>query len=196
MHKIISEIVNSYLVAQESDFELFSQRSVDAINECNDTLRDIKNGHMTIEPGGKYSYGRRGTREATEIVRAIAYDDIDSWRTKHLKGVIDTNLEVTKKGTSIQRIFILPDEKIADAKDVLDAHKNAGIDVYVASPDELPSTTLLESFMLVDDKTLVIFYYTRDGKRFRGEKISIDPIEVDKYIAKYNLIIRWAHKHQ
>lgn len=44
--------------------------------------------------------------------------------------------------------------------------------------------------MLVDDKVLVVFYYTRDGSKFRSEKISIDPVEVDRYVDMFNLIKR------
>jgi hypothetical protein len=151
---------------------------------------------MMVEPAGKYSFGKRGVETASSIVKAVAYEDIDSWRTEHLKGVIQANAESVKRGVKIQRVFILSQDAMPKAYDVLQMHKGAGIEVLVVPPEDLPSTELLESYMIVDDKILTLFFYTRDGKRFVGEKVSIEPIEVDRYISKFNSIHRRSQKYE
>jgi hypothetical protein len=196
LHKIVSEISNSYLLAQASGFDLFQLRSQDSLHECKDVLRGIANGYITVEAAGKYSYGKRGTENAQNEVKAVAYEDIESWRTEHLKGVIESNAVAIKRGIKIQRIFIVSSETMAKATDVLQAHKKAGVDVLTIPPDDLLSTEYLESYMIVDNKVVVVFSYTRDGKRFRGEKISIDSVEVGRYISKFNAMSRKARRFE
>ena len=196
LYAIVSEIVDLYLHSQRIDFDLFKQRSKDALLECKDILSGIQRGYIQVDVAGKYSYGKRGTEAAQTSLKAIAYEDVDSWRTEHLKGVLRANSDATTRGINVERVFILHENKIDSSFDVFKSHKESGVDVWVVSPDELPNTELLESFMIVDDKVLVIFYYTRDGSKFRNEKISIDPVEVDKYIDMYTLIKRRSRKFE
>ena len=190
LHLTLNDIANSYLTIQNKDFELFIQRSQDILHECRETLIGLENGFLIVQPGGKYTYGRKGVEKAQKNVKAVAYEDIESWRTEHLKNVLETNQEAIERKVEIQRIFILTHENLEQAKDVLDAHKKAGVKVYIVSPDELPSTNLLTSYLIVDDQVLVYFYYTRDGRKFTGEKISIETVEVDTAINNFDTILR------
>lgn len=192
LHKQIKQIVYSYQSTQNCNFDLFIERSKDALSECREILSSLEHGYTWVEAGGKYSYGRRGTREAQTNVLAVAYEDIPSWRTNHLKDVIQVNNEAIKRGINIKRVFILKDENLDSARDILEAHKSAGVEVFIVSPSDLPTTQLLESFMIVDNKTLIVFYYTRDGSLFREEKVSIEPVEVDRALAMFNSIFRRA----
>ena len=192
LHSTLHQIAHSYQVAQRSSFDLFIERSKDAILDCKEILGALERGYTMIEAGGKYSYGRRGVRNAQKQVRAVAYEDVGSWRTVHLEDVLKVNAEAIQRGVQIQRIFILKKEAISEAEDVLKAHKDAGVQVFTVSPNDLPATQLLESYQIVDDGILVIFYYTRDGISFREEKISIDPVEVDRAISRFESIFRRA----
>lgn len=190
LHTTISEIVESYLASQKMPLDLFRQRSKDTLLDCKDVLSGIQKGYMNVEVAGKYSYGRKGAESSLSSIKAVAYEDIASWRTEHLKGVVKANAEAVKRGVKVERVFILKKDSVEAAKDVLEIHKNSGVNVHLITPDDLPKTELLESFMIVDDTVLVVFYYTRDGSKFRGEKISIDPVEVDRYCDMYSLIKR------
>jgi|CXWL01.1.fsa_nt_gi hypothetical protein len=196
LHETILEITDLYLSSQVIGFELFRQRSKDALLECKDILSGIQRGYIQVEVAGKYSYGKRGAEAAKSTMKAIAYEDVDSWRTEHLKGVMKANSEAAQRGVSIERIFILKKDNITVSQDVLESQNNAGVGVWVVAPEDLPKTELLESFLLIDDKVLVVFYYTRDGSKFRSEKISIDPVEVDRYVDMYNLIKRRSQKFE
>lgn len=171
IHHILWQIAHSYYTLQQSDFDLFVEKSKDILYECKDTLKGMESGYLIVEPGGKYSYGRRGVRRAKHTIKAVAYEDIESWRTTHLRDVLKVNKEAIEAGITIERIFILNKQSLEEAQDVLQAHHAAGVKVYLAFPEDLPSTQLLESYQVIDDEILVIFYYTRDGKQFREEKV-------------------------
>lgn len=192
LYAIMCEIAENHKKINNGQFDLFIQHSNDALEECRDILAGLERGYMVIPPGGKYAFGRKSLTQASRCVKAVAYEDIESWRTEHLKDVLRVNAESIARGITIQRVFILEPGGLEKSRDVLDAHKTAGVQVFCASPDDLPSTELLESFQVIDDKVLVVFYYTRDGRRFTGERISIDPVEVDKAISKFDTISRRA----
>lgn len=191
----IEEISQGYFIAQASGFGPFVQRSKDALMEYKCLLDDIGRGYMMAEVGGKYSYGRKGTTAAKESVKAVEYGSIEAWRTEHLKDVIRVNREAVKNGIHIQRVFILKKESIDIAKDVLDEHKEAGVQVFIVAPEDLPRRQLLESYLVVDDSVLVVFYFTVDGE-FREEKIVINQFEVDKYINNFKSIFRRAAAYE
>jgi hypothetical protein len=194
LHTTIHQITEHYLSVQSCDFDLFRQRSEDALLECRDVLRGLKRGYLETEVAGKYSYGRRDTEAAQTSLKAIDYEDIEAWRTDHLDTVLQANVEAKKRNVTIERVFILCKESFDKGKDIIKKHKEAGADVYVISPEDLPSTRLLQSYMIVDDHIPVYFYLTRDGKRSREEKITIDPAEVDKAITAFNAVRRCAKK--
>ena len=150
---------------------------------------------MMTDIGGRYSYGRRGTQDARKTVKSVSYGDIELWKTAHLQDVLQAEAEATKRGVDIARVFILEDESIDPCGDVLAEHHGAGVRVYTVSPASLPTVQLLESYMIVDDKVLVTFYFTRDGKSFREEKVSIDPVEVGRAAGRFESVYRRARPY-
>lgn len=192
LHSTLNQIAINYSAIQNKNFDLFTQRSQDALLECKETLLGLENGYLTVSPGGKYTYGRKGVASAKKIIKAVAYEDIESWRTEHLKNVVKVNEEAVKRGIEIQRVFIVSNENLEKSKDVFQSHKDAGVNVFMVSPDDLPSTHLLASYLIVDNQVLVYFYYTRDGKQFTGEKISVEPVEVDTAVSNFDVILRRA----
>ena len=191
----IEQISQGYSIAQASGFDPYMQRSRDALMEYKSLLDDIGRGYMMTEVGGKYAYGRKGTTAARETVKAVEYGSINAWRTEHLKDVIRVNSEAVKRGVQIHRVFILKRESTTGAKDVLDEHKNAGVQVFTVAPEDLPRKQLLESYLVVDDTVLVVFYFTVDGE-FREEKIVTNQFEVDRYINNYDSIFRRATMYE
>jgi hypothetical protein len=155
LYAIIRHIAERYQSVQDCKFDLFIQRSIDALLECRNILGSLERGYLITEVAGKFSYGKRGTEAAQKTVKAIDYEDVEAWRTEHLKSVILANAEAVNRGVQIQRVFILKDESLAKASVVLQAHKDAGVQVHVVSPEDLPSTQLLESYLIVDDRILV-----------------------------------------
>jgi hypothetical protein len=195
LHSSIQEIAKSYLALKDNEFELFSQRSRDVLAECKVVLNGLERGYMLVEPGGKYAYGTKGVTSAKKTVKAVAYEDIDYWRTVHLQSTVQVNSQAIKRGVEIQRVFIVSNDKLEQAKDVLDKHVAAGVKVFVVSPDELSSPQLLESYLIIDDKILVVFYYTREGRLMKEERISIESVEVNSALSRFSLVIRRARPY-
>lgn len=192
LHDALHQIARSYRSAQQTGFDLFLERNQGALLDCKDILGALERGYMMADVAGRYSYGQRGTSSAQRVVKAVSYGDIELWRTAHLQGVLRMNAEATKRGVDIVRVFILEDESIDQCADVLAEHHGAGVRVYTVSPASLPTVHLLESYMIVDDKVLVTFYFTRDGKSFREERVSIDPVDVGRAVGRFESIYRRA----
>lgn len=196
LFSMIHQIAKSYLSVQGTELELFRQKAKDTLEECRDILGSLERGYMLAEPGGKYAYGTKGVLLAKQSVKAIAYEEIEVWRTLHLKSTLQANAQAVKRGVQIQRIFVVSDESLAKADDVLQEHQSAGIQVYVVSPENLPSEQLLESYLIIDDKVLVTFYLTREGKRLREERISILPTDVSNALKRFESILRRAKRYE
>lgn len=196
LFSVIHQIVKSYLTVQDTELELFRQKAKDTLAVCKDTLGGLEHGYMLAEPGGKYAYGTKGVLLAKKTVKAVAYEEIEVWRTLHLKATLQANAQAVKRGVQIQRIFIVASESLAKAEDVLQEHQLVGIQVFVASPEDLPSDQLLESYLIIDDKVLVMFYLTREGKRLREERISIQPTEVSSALNRFDSILRRAKRYK
>lgn len=110
--------------------------------------------------------------------------------------LLKVNEDAVQQGVIIQRVFILTKDTLAKANDVLDLHQRTSVQVFIINPEELPNTELLESFLNVDDKVLVVFHYTRDGHKFTEERVSIEPVELDKAISKFDTIILRAKPYK
>ena len=196
LFSVVHQIAKSYMTVQGTEMELFRQKAKDTLEECRDILGGLERGYMLAEPGGKYAYGTKGVLLAKHNVKAIAYEEIEVWRTPHLKSTLQANAQAVKRGVQIQRIFIVSNESLAKAGDVLQEHQSAGIQVYVAFPENLPSEQLLESYLIIDDKVLVTFYLTREGKRLREERISILPTDVSNAMKGFESILRRAIRYE
>lgn len=191
----IYRIVKNYQSIQSKGFEIFQTISSDALLECDNTMNNLVSGYIQVEVAGKYSYGRKSVRNAKEKVRAVAYEDIDTWRTEHLKDVLHENEKAVKRGIKIQRIFILAPEKEAAAYDVLEAHEKSGVEVFVVSPNDVPQKCLL-SYSIADHNILVTFFYSRDGKKFTGEEISVNTADISNAEDNFEATIRRAKKFE
>lgn len=190
LHSVLSQIALNYSAVQNKDFDLFTQRSQDALLECKEVLVELDNGYLNDSPGGKYAYGRKGIRNAQSSVKVIDYENIAFWRTENAKNILKVNAEAIKRGVEIQRIFIISNENLLQSKDVLQSHKDVGVKVLVVSPDDLPSAHLLENYLIIDGQVLVYFYYARDGIKLTGEKICINRVDVDAALNKFDAIVR------
>jgi len=188
LHTTLSQIASSYLAIPNQNFDKFVEARRDVLLECKERLLGMEHGYLSILPDSKHAYGKKGVENAKKAIDAVAYEDLESWRTEHLKSVVEENANAVRRGITIRRVFVASDENLRRFVDVLQSHRDAGVHIRVATPDDLPSTHLLESFQILDNNVLVYFYYTRDGKKFTGEKISIEPVEVDVVKGKFEII--------
>ena len=191
---ILSHLTTNYLSVKKGWFDHFRQRADDELNECKNTIQAMANGYLVVEPTGKYVFGKKGVEMATRTVKAVSYEPLELWRTVHWQKSIEVNAKAIERGVTVTRVFVQDQEKLSEYKDVLNAHIEAGANVFVVSPKELDSG-VLESYFIVDDKILAEFYFTLDGQ-LKEERISINPIEVDKAKSEFNYILRNASKYK
>jgi len=76
--------------------------------------------------------------------------------------------------------------------DILEQQRDAGIEVYVIQPEDL-SRELNEDYLIMDDRVFVRLELTADG-RAREETISIDEVEVERLVKKFDLLVKHARR--
>jgi hypothetical protein len=90
------------------------------------------------------------------------------------------------------RIFIDPPEKLCEMLDILESHQEVGIDIYIAFPEDLPQS-LHGNYIIIDDIAFAQLEFNANGE-FSGQDISIDHIEVDRMIQKFDRAMEWAQE--
>jgi hypothetical protein len=56
----------------------------------------------------------------------------------------------------------------------------------------LPDVKLSENYLLVDDRVRITYYLTLDGKFFTEERVSIDLVDVDSAVSRFETVLRRA----
>ena len=90
------------------------------------------------------------------------------------------------------RIFIQSLPKLREGLDVLEKHRDVGIDVYVVQPENLPPE-LSDDFLIMDNRIVIRIEFASDGQA-RAEKITIDKLEVERTVKKFETLLRHARK--
>lgn len=98
------------------------------------------------------------------------------WRTSHGIKYIQANKDAIERGVKIARIFVQRPDVIDDYEDILNAMFQMGVELYVVSPDTVPSD-LKRDMNIIDEQILVHLELTEDGS-IREDIITIDPIKV------------------
>jgi hypothetical protein len=190
----VSHLLESFLVANDSWFELFRERAHDALIECRDTLEGLADGWMIARPATKFAFGLGGFTMAKESVKAVSYEALECWKSPHFQASWQAEIEAIKRGITVTRIFIQSDECLSQFDDVLRSHKEAEEQVWTVSPKAL-QPELLTSYLIVDDKMLVEFELTLEGK-LKQERISIIRAEIDRANNKFQTSIRYARPYR
>ncbi|MEW5985668.1 MAG: hypothetical protein AB1791_03445 [Chloroflexota bacterium] len=187
---VIRQIAQDYRAVKQLAFDHFSLRADDALLECREVIHHLVEGRMTVSTQSKYTYGFTGINTATHGIKAVAYADIAWWRSNPGETYMLLNIEAAKRGVDIIRVWIFNKDALAGYKDVIERQKQADIQTYVATPDQIPSD-FLEDYMVVDERVLVKLELTLHGQS-KAELISINPIEVDKALSNFDGILRYA----
>jgi hypothetical protein len=188
----IRQIVDDYLLVKNGWFELFSMRANDAIVECRDTLTEMVEGHIIAPAQSSYTFSREAFEKAKKFVNVTSVGDITFWRNSFSERYLEQNAFAVHHGVPVTRIFIQPLAKLKEGLDVLEKHRKVGIDVYVVQPENLPPE-LIDDFLIMDNRVVIRVEFASDG-RARAEKISIDKLEVERAVKKFETLIRHARK--
>jgi len=186
----IQQIVDDYLAVKDHRFGTFARGAIQALTDCRDVLHGLVEGHMTVGALSQFTFGRSGINEVRNTMKAVQYANPGYWRTKYGERYFQSNVEAIKRGVKITRIWLQDRETLNNYRDIIEAQEKAGIRVLIALLDEVPRG-LHEDYLIADDEVLVKLELTLDGHS-KAERISVDPIEVQRALANFDLLLRYV----
>lgn len=188
----IKGIVDDYLNVKSGWFELFKRRADDSISECRSLLHSMSEGHMYAKAKTPYTFNADEIKKAKKSVKSVTLAiNVFYWRNTFARKLVDAYTFLLSKGVKCNFVYLIPRETILDAVDILEEQKQMGIDVYVAFPDEVP-IDLIDDYQIMDD--IVFSRLEFSDNQIKGQRISIDPIEVGQQIKNFNILMRHTQK--
>lgn len=189
----LQQIVNDYYAIKNGWFALFKLRADDSINECSNVLHKLVEGEMEVPPRSPFTFAFEGIKSAKRSIKGVTTDNIAYWRSIESEKYLQANSDAVGRGVHFVRVFVESKNKVAEIEGVLSKHKNLGIDVYLAFSEELPKD-LNKPFLIMDDR--VVTRLERIGnQRARETNISTNPMDVERSVKEFDMIMRYARKY-
>lgn len=190
--RYIQQIVSDYYLVKNGWFGLFMLRGKAAIEECHAVLHRMAEGEMEVPRKSAFTFSYEGIKSAEKSLKALTIDNLSYWNSHESDKFLKTNAELIQRGVSITRVFVIPKDKIRENINMLQRHTQIGIEVYVVFAEELFKEQS-EGFNIMDDRVVTHFQRLGDG-RVRERSISINPVEVEKMIKRFDIVMRYARK--
>lgn len=191
--KHVQEIVDNYLTVKDNWLDLFKRRAEDAVIECRSVLHSMADGYLIAEPRSPYSFGAKGIDDVVKSYKHVsANTDLEYWKTTYAEKGLQANANAVKRGVAISRVFVHKIDTLRQIITTLEKQKAVGIQVYIANIDELPKY-LCEDYIITDDRAYAIMELSVDG-RFKKQRISIDPVEVEKMVKQFEMLLHHSKK--
>jgi hypothetical protein len=190
LFRMLQQITNDYRSVKEQNFDLFLRRMNVALTDCRDVLHGLSEGYLATDIYSEFSFGITGIKSVQKTLNAVQYANPAYWRTKFGEKYSQLNEEAVKRGVKVTRLWIQGRETLENFRDVITSQESMGIQVLLAESQDIPRD-LREDFAIVDSKMLVKLEMTREGES-KLERISIDPIEVEKAERIFELLQRYA----
>lgn len=187
---ILRQIVNDYRVVKTRNYDTYIRRMSAALVECRDVVHSLSEGYLITDVLGQFSLGRRGINNAEKEIIAVQYANPSFWRTLFGEKYLESNEEAIKRGVKIVRIWIQSKEILTEYRDIINAQESKGIQVFIAETHIVPHA-LLEDFAVMDSQLYIRLELTLDGHS-KHERISIDPIEIERAKNNFDVLLRYV----
>lgn len=184
---IVLPIAQDYQHLMQANNNHFIQKANSELEECKQTIHNLREGRMITETDTKLSFGKKGLGVAKNTIRTVAFANPDWWKSTLAASYFASNIKAVSQGIKITRIWIHNKTVLLEYKDLISKQKEAGIETYLAIEDELPAE-LLNDYMIVDDHMLVRLELDSD-KRARKEHTLIIPTEVKNAINNFEITL-------
>lgn len=184
----LQQIVENYQLVRNGWFDFFRLRSKDAVVECRNLLHAMAEGYMMAHPRSPVDFGTEAAQMAEKCYKGTDTGDLEYWRSAHGERFFQSNLADAQRGVQVMRIFLQTIDELRKNIDLLEKQQAAGIEVRVASRDELPPE-LVQDYLIVDDRIFSVMTFSHDGFP-QEERISIDQVEVQGFVKKFDLLFQ------
>lgn len=139
-----------------------------------------------------FTFGAEAVRQVEKSLKGVASAEVSYWRSTHAKKYLQVQAEAVQRGVEITRVFIQPASVIPGMIDILKTQRQLGVEVYVAIAETTPRD-LNEDYLIMDNRVFTRLELTGDGYA-REERISIDAVEVERMVKKFDMLLRHARK--
>lgn len=187
----LQEISDYYDTVQKLQFSLFQQRAKDSVSECRDTLRKLSEGRLEVSVRSKYSFGVEAIKSAKKrLIHSAALKDLSYWEGTYPEKALIASKIAIERGVAFTRIYIYTLKDLQPYISVLKKQQDAGINVLIANPDEIP-VSLIQDLFLMDDTAFSIMHPSVNGG-VRAQYISINKTEVADTIKNIESLFLYA----
>jgi len=187
---VLRQVVADYQIINTRNYETFVRRMKAGLIECRDLLHSLSEDYLVTDILSGYNSGLSGSNAAQKEIKAVQYALPTYWRSPFGEKYMQSNIEAAKRGVKVTRIWIQNKEILAEYSDIIMAQESAGIQTLIAETTEVPPV-LLEDYSITDNQLYIKMELTLDG-RARQERISIDPIVVERAESNFKLLFRYA----
>ncbi len=188
----IQQIVDDYQSIQSGWFDLFKSRASESIAECRNSLHSLAEGRMFANPRSPYDFGVGAFEKAKKSLKGVDAGDLAYWRSTYGEKYLLANIMSVRRGIEVTRVFVQSETALQEYADVIQNQHQAGIKVYVAQLEDIPRE-LNRDYLIVDDRVLVDVELASDRRQLQ-RRISIDPVEVEQMIQRFELLLKYAIK--
>lgn len=181
--KIMPMLDNLNRLYDNSCFELIQDQIEKKIAESSDLVYKKMHNYIKFQRTEAAPIIAKMMFNAKKEILAVSLDIDGSefWQADEGEEIFKANVDaISRKGVTIQRIFVCPLEKKEELGNIMNEHIAAGIIVYYTEYRRGMGGTF-EDFLIVDKKSLLVF-------ESKGVKVSFQKSHINKYIEKFNRI--------
>jgi hypothetical protein len=183
----VQKIAKNYDFVKKYNFELYKKIADIALSKCEEKLREIASGSISVEAASGFEHGMLVVRQATKDIKTIHIGSMEFWKSDFGKNYFEINRAAIKSGVTITRLFGLTSDSVASSIEILKDHQKAGINVYIINPERID-----HEFSIIDNRIWIDFS-TDESRDCSGEQIILVPEKVKMKVEEYEqLIIKFA----
>ena len=171
-------------------FELIQDQVEKKLAECSDLIYKKMHNYLNFQRIEAAAIIAKMMFNAKKEILAVSLDIDGSefWQADEGEKIFNANVDaISKRGVTVQRIFVCPLEKKVELESIMKEQIDAGIEVYYTEYRKGMGGTF-EDFLIVDKKSLLVF-------ESKGVKVSFQKSHINKYIERFNRIKNLGEKY-
>jgi flagellar biosynthesis protein FliQ len=193
LYETIKEISTGYeKVKFNMNAPFFLDKSRNVLQTCAKEITNLAKGNLTVAELDQIANLTDLLHRTKAQARAVSYVTFDWWYTEAGQKYIQEHADLVKNGMRITRIFITPENRLEDLKNIVIQQCKIGIDVWIAFEEKV-EPDLLETYIIIDDnivsKSRIIL-----GGRLRGSNVTANRQEVMEAIHSFNLLLNSSRR--
>jgi hypothetical protein len=187
---LIQRIVDDYNKIKNHETRTFRSVAKNALTHCRDKIHSLVEGFIEVDVMSEFTFGRCGVNDVKKSLKLLQYATPSYWRTKLGEKYFLANVDAIQRGVEVTRIWLQDDKTLFEFRDIIEQQEKAGIKTLLVSSAGVPKE-LQEDFDIADDQLVAKLNITKEGDS-KSERLSVNPLEVQKARNIFDLLLRYA----